>query len=730
MTDARLEILPTYKHIKLGGKNYSIYLEDIKLKEESPKFDRIHHIHILDRSGSMSDVIGKLMDNVKQVVETMGDKDLLSIIWFSGENESKILLKGAGKQDKESIDNLLDSIKSTIGCTCFSEPLGLANDIIEDLAALCPNFSVNLFTDGEPCVYGSLQAELDKIFLNINKMKAKVLSLNTIGYTRWADKELLTKMSNETAYGRYIFSEDINDYNEIFGNNYKRIQGLVACQYEAAEEGAEFFYRSANTFAYKKNQFSQFTSNEFQIAKLVSGTKQFDCKEMDDAVLENFLYQIAYEAYYRGNSEFALDCLCKIGDSYAVKAVTGAFSSSERAEVTKELLGMAYGKGRYKEGKNYKLEVSNTMFCVFDLLSLLKDEIYVPSNDYKRIGMKVADTNDIFELDKEQEFKGKFADNLVFASDRANVSIRYAMKGKVRLLATAANRVGLPERVDSIIYRTQTIIKDGDLNMETIGAYVSNNTLQKIRKRCNYYGLDYNALIHKSSNELYSDKTYVEFNLKALPIMNRRVADIASDFSQIAELIKQLNENKARMKILKSFIKDEVFNADGENYNKEQLQVLRDHGITKGVYGGIKKEIIASDDKITDFYFSRSLDFQQKGWSSLPKVEDVIKKDNPKPGTPAEFMKRAYESYKPIKDDKESVLKTIVSLKEEIFDLMDTLSVIRLYKMSIGGFWEDLKLVSEDKYEYTSEKDSNLVVTVKTTYVRKPYTITAVAESE
>lgn len=107
---------------------------------------------------------------------------------------------------------------------------------------------------------------------------------------------------------------------------------------------------------------------------------------------------------------------------------------------------MAYGKKRYEQGKHENLEIPDTMFCVFDLLNMLKDEIFIPSKDYNRIGVKRVDTNNIFQLNDEQEYTGKFADNLVFASDRANVSVRYAMKGQVRLLATAARRVGLPER--------------------------------------------------------------------------------------------------------------------------------------------------------------------------------------------------------------------------------------------------------------------------------------------
>lgn len=716
---AQLQTQTFYKHIKLGGKPFTLGLNKVQYSEKTEKFDRIHHIHILDRSGSMSSVIGQLMDNVKLVVDTMGEKDLLSIIWFSGQGESKILLKGASKSDKDGINNLLDSIKSTIGCTCFSEPLKLANEVIADLKALCPNFSVNLFTDGEPCVSYSIEKEVEYIFEQLKAMTPNILAFNTIGYTRWADEKLLTDMSAESSFGRYIFSNDIKDYNEIFGNNYKRIQGLGSVLYEAESDGADFYYRDANTFAFKQGKIKLYTADKFQVLEVLKGTKSLPegYKEISEEDLENFLYQMAYEAYYRGNQEFAYDCLANLGDKYAVDLISEAFTSEERAEAVKFLLATAYGKQRYKTGKTTDLEVSNTMFCVFDLLNMLRNEIFVPASNYNRIGVKKVDTNNIFEVDKNQEYQGRFTDNLVFASDRANVSVRYALKGKVRLLATAANRVGLPERVDATIFRTQTLIKDGELNVPVLGAYVSNKVLQNIKKRCNYYSINYGELVSKSSSELYSDKTYVEFNLKALPIINRRGSN--TKIEEVAILVKRMNELKARQKMLKSFIKNEVFNAEGENYSEEQLTVLKDHGIVKGVYSGIKVE--SEDPVFLDYYLVRSMDFQQKGWASLPKVEDAINKANVKPGTPAYYMKEVYlNEYKAIQDNVEEVKKELEKVKDELYDIMDSLSVVRLYKIARGGFFEGLELVGDNKYEYKSSEDSDMVLVVKTNYTKIP----------
>lgn len=716
---AQLQTQTFYKHIKLGGKPFTLGLNKVQYSEKTEKFDRIHHIHILDRSGSMSSVIGQLMDNVKLVVGTMGKNDLLSIIWFSGEGQASVLLKGASKSDKEGIDNLLDSIKSTIGCTCFSQPLKLANEVISDLKALCPNFSVNLFTDGEPCVSYSVNQEVEYIFKQLEEMTPNILAFNTIGYTKWADEKLLTDMSATSAFGRYIFSNDIKDYNEIFGNNYKRIQGLGAILYECESDGADFYYRDDNTFAFKSNKIKLYTSDKFQVLEVLKGTKNLaeGYKEISDKDLEDFLYQMAYEAYYRGNQEFAYDCLASLGDKYAAELLLKSFTSEERANAVKTLLAMAYGKKRYEQGKHENLEIPDTMFCVFDLLNMLKDEIFIPSKDYNRIGVKRVDTNNIFQLNDEQEYTGKFADNLVFASDRANVSVRYVMKGQVRLLATAARRVGLPEKVDSTIFRTQTIIKDGELNTKKLNAWVSNKTLQNIKKRCTYYGIDYDKLVNKVAGKNYQDKVCVEFNLTELPIINRRGRNVKIE--DISSLVKRQNELKARQKILRSFIKNEVFNAEGESYNDEQLAVLKDHGIVKGIYSGIKLE--SEDPIFLDYNIVRSMDFQQKGWASLPKIEDAINKSNVKPGTPASYIKEVYlNEYEAIKDNTDKVNEELSKVKEELFDVTDALSVARLYKIVSGGFFEGLEMVADNKYEYKSNENPDMVLVVKTDYIKIP----------
>lgn len=720
MSDARLLEQKFASTVKIGGKRKRIVLTNYKLPTETENFQQIHHIHILDRSGSMSSVIGQLMDNVKQVVATMGTHDLLSIIWFSGEGQAKVLLRGAGKYDQQHVDTLLDSIKSTIGCTCFSEPLALANEIIDDLASLCPNFNVNLFTDGEPVVYGSTAAEIEKIFNELDKMKAKIIAFNTIGYTRYADQQLLTRMSDTSSHGRYIFSNDIKDYNEIFANNYKRIQGLSGNVFSDKGD-CEFYYKDNNTIAFGKNSISLPTSNQFSVFT-VGRSENGNYQEIADSDLQDILYQIAYEAYYRGNSEYAYDCIACLGDKHLATVISGAFSSEERANATKELLEAVKNRSaRFIDGRTTDLEVSNTMFCVFDLLRMLRDCKFIPNKEYKRIGVKVIDTENIFSANPDQTNDCTFGDNLVFASDKANVSVRYVIEGKVKILATAAKRVGLPGEVDSKIYRMQTIIKDGQLNTDNLSAIVDFNTLEKIRKKCSYYGINYKKFLVEKTT-IQPQTFQVTFDLTALPIINRKGVNLSIE--TIAQFVARSNQLKAQQKILNSYLKGaDLINAPGQAYNEQQLAVLADHGIKYGIYNGINKIKDPEAAENLDYYTVKSLEFQQKGWSSIPAVQSSIAKGG-KPGTPGQYIKDCAESDDFVKAEKDLAYARCIlkNVKEELLDISTVLSIIRLYKSVTGGFWEGLNLVAENKYEYASTEDPANILVIKTNYEQVPYT--------
>jgi hypothetical protein len=117
--------------------------------------------------------IDELIENVKQTIDYMDDNDFVTVIWFASEGQFATLVKAAKKD--ESIKLLLDSIKSTLGCTCFSDPLKEVKKVIDETSIICNNFNITLFTDGEPVTSWSEAEEEMKIFAALNEYKDNVI---------------------------------------------------------------------------------------------------------------------------------------------------------------------------------------------------------------------------------------------------------------------------------------------------------------------------------------------------------------------------------------------------------------------------------------------------------------------------------------------------------------------------------------------------------------------------
>jgi len=145
-----------YKNnVKIGDKDLTVVTINQEDGEETQvvvKNPPIHHIHILDRSGSMAGHIHLLVSQVQKTVEAMRDEDFVSVVWFASAGQYRTLVKGAKKSPE--LIKTLDELRSVYGTTCFSDPVKEVKQVVEELSTLCPNISVTLFTDGQAVTLG------------------------------------------------------------------------------------------------------------------------------------------------------------------------------------------------------------------------------------------------------------------------------------------------------------------------------------------------------------------------------------------------------------------------------------------------------------------------------------------------------------------------------------------------------------------------------------------------
>ena len=84
--------------IKLGNKKKVLITcnhhenNESKMKKSVGSF---HHVHVIDRSGSMHGSIDELIEDVIATLTIMAPEDIVSVLWFSSVNEQGIIVKGA-----------------------------------------------------------------------------------------------------------------------------------------------------------------------------------------------------------------------------------------------------------------------------------------------------------------------------------------------------------------------------------------------------------------------------------------------------------------------------------------------------------------------------------------------------------------------------------------------------------------------------------------------------------
>ena len=628
--------------LKTGDK--VICFVDYTAEEKTIKktVEQLHNVFILDRSGSMYGDIDTAIENTKAALRIIPETDIISVIWFSGAGQCKTLIKGA-KNDSNLV-NLLDSLKSTVGLTCFSEPLQEVSEVIADLKAMCPNFSISLFTDGCPVVPWSEKEEIDRINVAIDGWKDEVLALNTIGYGNYYNAELLRDMSSKTLFGQFIHNSKITELSNIFTHNYSKLSGMVLETIEVLSDQAEIVYLNSKTVQYFGKELSLRTIDkvgntfilygdsdfEFEVNGVTYKTKELDSKACSDN--QTALYALAYNLYYRGKKQESLEILAgMLGDKALVDGQINAFTNTERADYQRVLEYSVFDESVRNAGTcdaNYLPK--EDAFCVMDLLRMLAEAEgtqYIYATDYKRIGLAQAESNNYFKRDEgiiATDFK-----ELVLNKDKVNVSVRSKITGKVALNPVQAERVGLNPEINSYIYRTQTIIKDGYLNMDKVQFAVTPSTLKQLQQLAvENEGFKFEVTGAFPSTDVIK-KELVTIDLTTLPVINKKYVTQVTDLSVLFANTLESLKLEAEQKMANYILKDAQAELGEEKYEfakltDDQVQLLKDYGVdSKLAYVGVN---VTKAEKGEDYYETRKLVYSIKGCSSLPSGADVLTK--------------------------------------------------------------------------------------------------------
>ena len=301
---------------------------------------------------------------------------------------------------------------------------------------------------------------------------------------------------------------------------------------------------------------------------------------------------------------------------------------------------------------------------------------------------------------------------LIYSSERLNLSTRFTIEGKVSLNPKEAKEANLPQKIDSRIFRVHTIVKDGNLNMKKIEVSVSSNS-NVVKK--------YRFLLTEVGEDRYVA------DLTMLPIINHSYVKKSTNVDNIFDKVVALTKLEAKQKVVKYYI-DKVME-DGQSilkkedefkkYNINQIEILEKHGLDKKLnYCGVDRQTPSVEN--CDFYEAREIEFVLKGASSYPKVEDVLKKRKENKITTfiLGVMNEAQDWIETLKLDldkpnvelRDKLNIELRYIKTDINSIRSELNILKLAKILTGDWFKELK--TDDSGNFFYEK-SGITMVVK-----------------
>jgi hypothetical protein len=718
--------VPTLKNVFVS----ELSIANDKVAENATEVQMpVNHVFACDVSYSMYSDLPKMARQLKnRIPDIVRPQDTITIMVFSGKDECTVLKELVSIKDAKALKDLntaIDRFFKPIGCTCFLDPIEQTNDLIkknkEDL-----NWSFIFLSDGghNETPWSYVQTAMEKLGTFKNFTFATIIEY---GYR--ADSEKLSEMA-ETLGGNKIFADDFDTYevqferilkNQIVQKRMKidisevksdmRYQFFVAVDPESKSINV---YSSANQ---KEILVPENTKRLYFLSKIDYDGQFEDCESYE--AIASMVYALADRLKYDA-SEGLLNLL---GDKKLYEAYVNAYGKQRLMSFQNLLTDCIFNSdSKFQNGKldeNTKKSSGNG-YCVLDFLEdMMGDDNYMclthEDFNYNRIGVKSVIKQELTDTQKQALAKAKTAHqvqkvqdeikmggmvvnykdrnagyavkNLTWNEDRANVSVLISIPITVKL---PNNEFGLNE-IDTFMWRNYAIIKDGILNVSKIPCYISKKTATKFKKRG----------IIPSDYDGGDTLTPVTIDISGLPLVNRKRVKGVS-FADLAAKSVELLTNKFDLKYLgylkKKYNTDEIGDVKSmfADYSIEEVNYLKSLGFSDNGFSP-KTEL----DKSGDYYMATALKATVKSFSSIPKIEDIDKKEKAgKSLTPSEqFFKSRIEFIdKLVGDNEDSIKNKFNEINKSKKALTDMIAISKFGIIVSHGWFKD-KANYEDSTE-------------------------------
>jgi hypothetical protein len=641
------------KNVKLS-ENYFLTTQEINSEVTVEVAKKTNHIFVVDVSGSMYHELPLIRTQLKNKLSNlMKEGDTISIVWFSGSRDAGILKEEVEVKSLKTLTDLHDAIDRwlrPVGLTAFLKPLQLVKELIGRIQNNRPDsvFSMIFLTDG----YNN-DCPWNEVITTLKSLETDIASSTFVEYGYYADTRRVTEMASVLG-GEKISCDGFDDFEPMF--DAKISQSARGGKKVVVEIEDAYLY----DFAFSTNDGSVLLYN-IQDGKIMVGG---DVKEVyffsPNAVgvdagntgTDTSLYAAIYVLSDKLLNDDAEKVFYALGDQHHYEMLVNAFGKQKLntfKSAIKECVADVSKRYPVYNGKVQIKPVPDDAYCLMNLiedLGNIEGCLFYPNHEsfvYNRIGRKkiasatvltetekkrLAEAKNIDEVNKitaelaESKVEVKFQNSnpdrgypltdLVWNESRANLSVRIYIEGEAIL---PENKFGI-DKVASFKYNTFTIVKDGIVNVKKLPVLYSLDLEQLLIKNSVNYILDI--------DKVTSVPHIIVIDLTSIPIVNKGMVKAISAMELVKQQweLQKLQGDKKVYDFYKKALFPKTSKSFAELLGQEAADWLKEVGVTD--YNGFSPKVTSAE--ATDFYMSVVLNTKIKGLSSLPKVEDVVKK--------------------------------------------------------------------------------------------------------
>jgi len=633
------------KNVKLS-ENYFLTTQEVNSEVTVEVAKKTNHIFVVDVSGSMYYELPLIRTQLKNKLSNlMKEGDTISIVWFSGSRDAGILKEEVEVKSLKTLTDLHDAIDRwlrPVGLTAFLKPLQLVKELVGRIQSNRPDsvFSMIFLTDG----YNN-DCPWNEVISTLKSLETDIASSTFVEYGYYADTQKLTQMAAVLG-GEKISCDGFDDFEPMF--DAKISTSARGGKKTVVEIQDSYLY----DFAFSASDGSVLLYN-IQDGKIMVGG---DVKEIyffspsavgvdaGNTGTDTSLYAAIYVLSDKLLNDDAEKVFYALGDQHYYQMLVNAFGK-QKLNAFKSAIKecVADVSKRYPLGGKTQIKpVSDNAYCLMNLIEDLGNTegcLFYPSHEsftYKRIGRKkIASATVLTEADKKKLAEAKTAEelkklaaevteskvevkfqnsnpdrgypltDLVWNESRANLSVRIYIEGEAIL---PENKFEI-DKVASFKYNTFTIVKDGIVNVKELPVLFNPEL--------------HNTLVKNGVGFTMDGETCV-IDLTSIPIVNKGMVKAVSAM-QLAKQQWELQKLQGDKKVY-DFYKKALFPKTSKSFvellGQEAADWLKEVGVTD--FNGFSPKVTSAE--ATDFYMSVVLDTKIKGLSSLPKVDDVLKK--------------------------------------------------------------------------------------------------------